>query len=445
MHKTTFSIGLIILLILSSCTESNKQSTDSYIAIINGSILNFKNLDNLSFEEGMYILIKDSEIIIKEKYTEQIKFPKNTKIIDAKDKYLIPGLIDGFAALNNQSYANAYLYSGITSIIAVDGGRRGPFFGEASPGPDYFRLESVGDDHKTTKEHIQDLENLYKNGYKIALLKYELRPEQVQKCVERSKELGMGTIGEFGFTSYKKACEIGVNAFVHTTRYSLDAAPENMRNAVATEPFSDDLNSAKWKYYQYLANLKMNTDLLNTHAEVLGNCKSFLMPTMSLLYLDLPESKNPWNENISSILDAEDIYSPANKTTGKHDYTKNVQDNYTAMALQELKIENKYYSSGAQYLSGSATDVWGTMPGISLHTELALLKRIGMSNSEVIQAATINFHKAFGWNIGKLEKGFEADILILDENPLSDINNLKSIHSLINNGEMIEIENLLIK
>ena len=92
-------------------------------------------------------------------------------IIDASGKFIVPGLIDGFAVINNQEYANAFLYMGITSIIGVDGGRRGPFFSEADPSPDFYRLESVGDEREPVEKHLEDLELLYEKGYSIALLK----------------------------------------------------------------------------------------------------------------------------------------------------------------------------------------------------------------------------------------------------------------------------------
>ena len=53
----------------------------------------------------------------------------------------------------------------------------------------------------------------------------------------------------------------------------------------------------------------------------------------------------------------------ANRETGKHDYDEPHQKAYSKL----------YKERGAKYLAGSATDVWGTMPGISLHTELAKL------------------------------------------------------------------------
>ncbi len=390
-----------------------------------------------------FVLIRDGLIEEVGKLSDIPVIQGKVDKIDGEGKYVLPGLIDGFAAINNQSYANAYLYMGVTTIIAVDGGRRGPFFGNSDPGPRALRLESVGDEKKSIADHLKDLELLHKNGYKIVLLKYALNPGQVRELVKRAHELGMGTIGEFGHTSYKEASGIGVDAFVHTTRYSLDLAPAEMAAAVADNPFSDDLESPKWKYYKFLSNLKKGDPGIAKYSVILGASGTFLMPTQSLSYLDIPGGKNPWKEPIASILDKNDINNPADKVTGKHTYNKKVQDAYTKLILNERILESAYYKSGAKYLAGSATDVWGTMPGISLHTELELLNRIGLTKREVIAAATSNFSEAFGWKLGKLKKGFAADLIILNSDPVEDLDNLKDIHLLIKDGKVIDRKALL--
>lgn len=438
--KHNFLLFLLPIL-LWSCNPSGKTE---YTLIKGGTIISSsdKTSNNKDISNG-FILFSGNEIIKMGVYTDDLDLPENTKVIDADGKFIVPGLIDGFAVQNNQFYANAYLYSGITTLIGVDGGRRGWFYPDAKPGPDFYMLESVGDEVKPDSAHINDLKEIYEEGYKIALLKYKLTPSQVELLNKEAKKLGMGTIGELGYTSYAEGIKIGVDAFVHTTRYSLDVAPKKMREAVAEEPFSNDLNSAKWKYYKYLYQLDTADKALKQHAKNIASGDTYLMPTISLLYGDFPEHKNLWEEDVAAILNPNDINNPLNTKTGNHDYSKEVQDNYTAMALQELKIEYVYQSTGAKYLAGSGTDVWGTMPGISLHTELELLHKIGLSNRQLLATASSNFSGAFGWKTGRLESGYEADILILDEDPLLDIQNLKKINTLINNGQIINRGDLL--
>ncbi len=440
----TWFFPILLFFIFNSCQNNNPNG--SYTLIKGGTLLDFGDLGSNSNDiEPAYILINGEKIEKFGKLTGKEDFPKSARVIDASGKYIIPGLIDGFAVLNNQEYANAFLYMGITSVIGVDGGRRGPFYHDANPSPDVYMLESVGDDSKSTSEHLADLQSLFELGYKVILLKYALQPEQVMAIKNKAHELGLACIGELGHTSYKEGIEKDVEVFVHTTRYSLDAVPKELAQAVADEPFSDDLESPKWKYYQYLYSMNMADEQLNSYAKVLGNSKSFLMPTLSLLYLDQPIHKNPWEYLVADILDEKDINSPADKMTGNHNYDPVIQENYTAMAKQVIQIEKKYRQNGGKYLAGSATDVWGTMPGISLHTEMELLSRVGLSNREIIAAATTNYNKAFGWKTGKIENDFVANILVLDENPLDDLEALTQIQTILLNGNIIERQKLLEK
>ena len=440
MKQITFLFSL--LTILFSCNQKQQQ-TNVQTLIKGATLLNMQDENGNFYDiQNGYILFDENKIIDFGKLETNTIFPENVNPIDATGKFIIPGLIDGFAVLNSQFYANAFLKKGVTTIIGVDGGRRGWFYPNANPSPDFYMLESVGDEAKSDSAHLNDLKELYNEGYKIALLKYKLTPSQVKLIHNEAQKLGMGTIGELGYTSYAEGVETGLCAFVHTTRYSLDLAPPEMQKAVAKQPFSDDLNSPKWKYYQYLYSLDTSRAKLKNHAQTLASGKTFIMPTLSLLYADLPNHKNLWYEPIAKILNPDDIYNPIDKHTGNHNYSEEVQTNYTSIGMQELKIESVYQQNGCSYLAGSATDVWGTMPGISLHTELELLEKIGLTKREVLAAATLNFTEAFGWKTGKIEKGFEADILVLDKNPLENLDNLNEISSLFNNGKEINLEKL---
>ncbi len=422
----------------------SKHNQKEGVLIINATLINPGQQTEII--EQAYLYFKNNEIVLYGSIANGVKMPNAKTIIDATGKYIMPGLIDGFATLNNQAYANAYLYKGVTTILEVDGFRRGPFYTNASPSPSIYRLDGIADEPMATEELIPKIDSLHNANVKVLLMMYALTPEQTMLVYEHAHSLGMATIGEMATTTYKQGMEIGIDAFVHTTRYSLDVAPKEMADAVALEPFSNDLNSSKWSYYKYLTTLQEGDSLLLNHAKTLAASNSYIMPTLSLSYLDLPDSKNPWLDPVAKILNAADINRPADKETGKHRIDSVEQAAYSNLIINETKvIEPAYYKAGARYLSGSATDVWGTMPGISLHTELMLLHtKVGLTIEEVLAASTVNFNKAFGWKVGQLKPGFEADILILNKNPLDDLENLTTIHRLYNNGLEIDYENLLV-
>jgi len=87
-------------------------------------------------------------------------------------------------------------------------------------------------------------------------------------------------------------------------------------------------------------------------------------------------------------------------------------------ALRLWRINETIFSAFPHYLAASGADAMGTMPGISLHTELELLVRLGLSPREALAAATNNYALQFGWNeIGQVTPGRRADILIVDGRP----------------------------
>jgi imidazolonepropionase-like amidohydrolase len=84
------------------------------------------------------------------------------------------------------------------------------------------------------------------------------------------------------------------------------------------------------------------------------------------------------------------------------------------------------------------------MPGISLHTELELLVRLGLSPREALAAATNNYALQFGWNeLGLIAPGRRADILILDSDPTVNIWNARRISTVILDGQPLDRDSLL--
>lgn len=86
----------------------------------------------------------------------------------------------------------------------------------------------------------------------------------------------------------------------------------------------------------------------------------------------------------------------------------------------------------------------GQIQGIGPHWELWMLKQGGMTNMEVLKAATINPAYSLGFDkyIGSIKEGKLADIIVLDKNPLDNIYNTESIKYTIINGKMFDSETM---
>lgn len=82
----------------------------------------------------------------------------------------------------------------------------------------------------------------------------------------------------------------------------------------------------------------------------------------------------------------------------------------------------------------------GQLQGLGYHWELWLNKSGGMSSLDVLRLATINGAKAIGLDgdLGSLEKGKLADLVIMDKNPLEDIRNTNTIKYVMKNGRLYD-------
>ena len=125
-------------------------------------------------------------------------------------------------------------------------------------------------------------------------------------------------------------------------------------------------------------------------------------------------------------------------------WKRSLQKKAEQAALRLWRINETIFSAFPHYLAASGADAMGTMPGISLHTELELLVRLGLSPREALAAATNNYALQFGWNeLGQIAPGRRADILVVDADPTVNIWNARRISTLILNGEPLDRDSLL--
>ena len=92
------------------------------------------------------------------------------------------------------------------------------------------------------------------------------------------------------------------------------------------------------------------------------------------------------------------------------------------------------YRKGVKFVVG--TD----LPGCEIHNEMEILSRdCGITNADILRAATVNGAEILGMKgrLGLIAEGAEADILVLEENPLTDISALRRIVMTVSDGAIV--------
>ena len=98
------------------------------------------------------------------------------------------------------------------------------------------------------------------------------------------------------------------------------------------------------------------------------------------------------------------------------------------------------HAAGIPVAVGTDAGNIGTLHGPSIHRELALMAAAGMSNADVLLAATRDAARVFASEpeLGTLERGKLADLLILDGDPLQDLEQLQHIHRVVLGGDLLD-------
>ncbi len=411
---------------------------------------------------------------------DQVSIPKDARIIDCTGKFLIPGLIDGFAGMNSQAQANANLYMGVTTVVARANSERGFIDTNAQPSPHIYPIDTIGvtDDWSllarqpewvsklregahpvelTPQDTARQMVDTARLGTRVLLLTAHLTAANSQWIVARAHEMGLATYGQFVSTPYRVGDEAGVDGLVGTDHYNLGVIPDELQRPLVDDPDGPSADTA----YDYSERIPPTDARLRNYARFLASHHAALLPAFSLDYVELPGHRNLWKEPAAALLDPGRMFHPTDPSTGEMIFPlpvwsrhlpataqrwmeADLQKKASQSALRIWRINQTIFSAFPHYLAGSGADAMGTMPGISLHTELELLVRLGLSSREALAAATNNYALQMGWNeLGLIAPGRRADVLVLDSDPTANIWNARRISAIILDGELLDRNSLL--
>src|SRR4051812_3949153 len=98
-------------------SQATPAATSTALVLAGGTVVDVGNWGRSAKDlTDSIVIIRDGKITdVGPRSTVQI--PKGARVIDCTQKYIIPGLVDGFAGMNGQPEANANLYEGVTTVV----------------------------------------------------------------------------------------------------------------------------------------------------------------------------------------------------------------------------------------------------------------------------------------------------------------------------------------
>ncbi len=387
------------------------------------------------------ILINNDRIVAIGKPDAPVKVPVFSKVIDGSGKYIIPGLIDAHthlvfpldsANVKGEEVLPLYLGNGVTSVRDIGDGikeqRRVADFADGHPKtcPTVFLCSPLIDG--ASPYHGADLVSTPITD-----------PAKVPAFIDSLVAYGVTTLKIYVYADsavFRKVIEEG-------HKHGLIVSAHLPSNVVRTE---DALN---W-------GLDVIEHIFGAPEDSLLIAQMVRQGTMLDPTLVVFKNMLLFNNDPEIFQNKENYYVPASLQQYWNSYRDNATwinakltgENLESRKAYMEKCKNttgKLYRAGVTLLAGTDTPEPYCPPGFSLHDELVLLVESGLPPAAALKCATMNNARALkqGNNLGSIEVGKIADMVILNDNPLTDIRNTRTIYRVIHGGIVCDPKSVL--
>jgi imidazolonepropionase-like amidohydrolase len=402
---------------------------------------------------GRSVIVTDGEIVTIGD-VEDTPLPDDAVVVDGTDRFLMPGLsemhghVPGVAADSLDRVLHLYVANGVTTVRGMlgqpshlelrsalqSGERLGPRLYTSGPSLNGRSVSSPAN-------AISMVEQQHAAGYDFLKIHPGLTRQEFDAMAATANRLGIRFAGHVPEdVGVERALAAGIATIDH-----LDGYMESL-----LRPHDDPSGGLSGLFGVFIADQADETKISGIVAATV-EAGTWNVPTDSLFRHWASSEEDP-----DDMVDWPEMkYMPADNVARWHSAKRELLDdaNYhpdtaaRAVALRQRLIL-ELHRQGAGLLLGSDSPQIFNVPGFAIHRELEYLVDAGLTPFEALQTGTANPAEFFGRSggFGVVQNGAEADLILLDANPLEDITNTRRIHGVMVRGRWLprkELDGLL--
>jgi tetratricopeptide (TPR) repeat protein len=362
-----------------------------------------------------------------------VKVPADAKQIDGRSKYLIPGLTDAHVHLYSTIEFPLYLANGVTTVFNLDGRpahlrwRKQVASGELL-GPTIFTTGAIFGRPRKPEEAVRLVDEQANGGYDAVKVFNQVSKAEFPALINEAKRRNLLLMGHI-------SRDVGFDLTVQSGQ-SIAHLDEFLYTYF--NPRHDGNND----------HVVLDEGKISTVVRETAGAGVYVIPTLSTYATMVQQAtdlddflKNPALRYLPPW--ALEAYEPASNRFKNGTSPEQAIRMRAALTFQRQLVK-ALFDAGVPLMVGTDAPDVGPMAGFGIHEELQELVNDGMTPYQVLRAATVVPSQYFrkSAEFGTIEVGKRADLVLLDQNPLTNIANTRGVSGVMLRGRWISKEEL---